>query len=292
MNFGILTLATYDDHKKAIGLALSLRVSNPGVPIAVACNRQVGQLLAPYFDHIIEEDPSLRGFVHKVHLDRYSPFEETFFFDSDVLVFRSILEVLDHWRGQPYTACGNYSSGGLSAFGLDRERVLKLINRERLVQIDGAGHAYFRKPDCFEVFDQGRRVVANYNYYAGSAKFADEDVMDIVMTIMGLEPIPHDGFWSCYNSGKSGSFKMDASKGECSFEATISGKIERPYMMHFVANEAPLAYYRQLRGLFRKFGISTKGLLKAALGDFFVREIEWPLRKFLKAVIGRSMAPT
>ena len=29
MSFGVLTLATMDDHQKAIGLALSLKISNP-----------------------------------------------------------------------------------------------------------------------------------------------------------------------------------------------------------------------------------------------------------------------
>ncbi|OYV43651.1 MAG: hypothetical protein B7X10_06355, partial [Burkholderiales bacterium 21-58-4] len=57
-NFGVLTLATPNDHLKAIGLALSLRVSNPGVPTAVACSPAVGSLLEPYFDHVIAEDPS------------------------------------------------------------------------------------------------------------------------------------------------------------------------------------------------------------------------------------------
>jgi len=90
MSFGILTLATAGDYRKAIGLALSVRVSNPGVPIAVACAPNMRGLLAPYFDHLSDKDPSLFGYVHKIHLDRYSPFEETFFFDSDVLLFRTL----------------------------------------------------------------------------------------------------------------------------------------------------------------------------------------------------------
>jgi hypothetical protein len=63
MAFGILTLATPDNYRKAIGLALSLRVSNPGVPTAVACSPKLHATLAPYFDRLIDEDPTLRGFV-------------------------------------------------------------------------------------------------------------------------------------------------------------------------------------------------------------------------------------
>ena len=92
--FGILTLATPNDYLKAIGLALSVRVSNPGVPVAVACSAKVRPFVAPYFDHVIAEQAGLRGFVHKVYLDRYSPFTETMFFDSDVLVFKPVLALL------------------------------------------------------------------------------------------------------------------------------------------------------------------------------------------------------
>src|SRR6476659_3591148 len=101
--FGILTLATPNDYLKAIGLALSVRVSNPGVPIAVACSPRVMPLVKPYFDVVVEEKAGLRGFVHKVYLDQYSPFDETVFFDSDVLVFRSVLPYVAEWRQHAYT---------------------------------------------------------------------------------------------------------------------------------------------------------------------------------------------
>jgi hypothetical protein len=285
MSFGILTLATPDDHKKAIGLALSLRVSNPGVPIAVACNPEVGRLLAPYFDHVVEESPSIRGFIHKLHLDQYSPFGETFFFDSDVLVFRPLGEVLERWRSQPYTACGNYITDGISPFGLDRQRVLKIINHAKLVHIDGAGHAYFRKPDCTPVFDLARNIAVNYEKYAGNIKFADEDVMDIVMTILNLKPIPHVEFWSRYCTGEPGSMEIDAANARCKLKLVVNKQIQFPYMMHFAANEAPFIYAWQLRRLFKKFGVSTKGLLRTAMTGFYIRCIAWPIKRNLKSAL-------
>jgi hypothetical protein len=285
MSFGVLTLATRDDHQKAIGLALSLRVSNPGVPIAVACSRDVGRLLDSYFDHVVEEDPSLRGFMHKLHLDRYSPFDETFFFDSDVLVFRSLHEVLERWRQQPYTACGNYITDGVSPFGLDRQRVLKIINYNELVHIDGAGHAYFRKPDCRPVFDLARNIATNYEKYAGNIKFADEDVMDIVMTMLSLKPMPHVDFWSRYCTGLPGSVKIDAANARCELKLVVNQQVQLPYMMHFAANEAPFVYAWQLRRLFKKFGVSPKGLLHTAIADFYIRCILWPMKRNLKSAL-------
>ena len=191
----------------------------------------VRSLVAPYFDICVEEDPSLRGFIHKLHLDRYSPFEETFFFDADVLVFRPLNQVLGNWRSQPYYACGKYVTTGISPFGLNTEKVLRIINKGSLVQIDGAGHCYFRKPECGAIFELARKIATDYEHYAGQIKFADEDVMNIAMTMLDLKPMPHFDFWARPLSAKAGSIKMDASEGDCVLELSDNGQIQEPFMM-------------------------------------------------------------
>ncbi|MBY0579671.1 MAG: hypothetical protein K2P57_11570 [Burkholderiales bacterium] len=288
MSFGVLTLSTPSDYQKAIGLALSLRISNPGVPIAVACwPPSVCKLLEPYFDHVLEQDPSIKGFEHKVNLDRYSPFQETFFFDSDVLIFKPLSGILDDWKTQPYTACGSYATDGFSAFGLDKALVLKRIGKDRLVQIDGAGHAYFRKPECQSIFDLAREITANYADYAGNIRYADEDVMNIAMTILGLRPMPHGNFFSRHLSAVRGTMDMDASVGRCRFNAVVTGQVQEPHMMHFAAREASFAYTAQLRKLYRRFGVSTDGLLKLALSDFYVLHIKWPFKTAVRNLLGK-----
>lgn len=282
MDFGILTLATPNDYKKAIGLALSARISNPGVPLAVACSPKLALTLSPYFDFFVEENPGLRGFVHKVHLDKYSPFKDTFFFDSDVLLFRDLKPIAQQWANQPYTACGTYLSDGHSAFGLDRARVLKKINKQELVVIDGAGHAFFRKPDCLAVFDLAREITDKHLEYAGNIKYADEDVMDIAMTMMGLAPAPEADFFSRYLSASPGTMSMDATRGLCTYVAAQTGEVTSPHMMHFAANEAAFQYAWQLHRLFKSASVSSSGLLTDAVSDFYTRNIAWPVKARVK----------
>ena len=95
-SFGVLTLASPNDCLKAIGLSLSLKASNPGVPTAVACSPKLKAALSPFFDFVIEERPGLRGFVHKVYLDEYTPFDTTFFLDSDILLFPALEALRRH----------------------------------------------------------------------------------------------------------------------------------------------------------------------------------------------------
>jgi hypothetical protein len=290
-SIGVLTLATPGDYLKAIGLALSLRVSNPGLPIAVACSPRVMPLVKPYFDVVVEEKAGLRGFVHKVHLDEYSPFDETMFFDSDVLVFRPILPFVRNWGDGPYYACGGYMTSGVSSFGLDRRAVIERLGKQRLVVIDGAGHAFFRKPSCTAVFEFARKVTAEYADYVGAqARYADEDVLSVVLTSMDLPPAPDaDYFHARYLSAKPGTMQMDATTGVCTFVASdpkLGGRVIKPYMMHFADREAPLPYTRQLLKLFRKFDVPTDGLVKMGASDFYRSEIKNPLHRMRQALAG------
>ncbi len=285
--FGILTLATPNDYLKAIGLALSVRVSNPGVPIAVACSAKVRPLLEPYFDHVIEEQKGLRGFVHKVWLDKYSPFEETMFFDSDVFVFKSVKPYVDDWRKHAYTATGKMLATGKSTFGMDRVEMLRQLGKPSLVVIDGAGHAYFRKPDCFAIFDTARDVTARHREIMGPIPYADEDVMDYVMTQYDLPPMPMPDFFSRYRSAVPGTVQLDPGRGHCEFVFKDTGKVMHPCMMHFAANEAPVTYHWKLFKLFRQFGVKAPGLWASAVKDWQELYIRLPLHKYRKRLLGR-----
>jgi hypothetical protein len=289
LSFGILTLATPSDYLKAIGLALSARVSNPGVPLAVACSAKVAPLVTPYFDYVIQEKQGLRGFVHKVYLDEYSPFEQTFFFDSDVLLFRPVKPYAEAWGHASYAATGRYQTGGLSSFGLDRSAMIRKLGRERMVMIDGAGHALFTKPGCNVVFDTARQVTRDYREIAGDITYADEDVLSIVMTMLDLQPAPYGDFFSRFCSALPGTLQMDASKAECDFIFQDTGKPLRPCMMHFAAREAPAAYTRQLIKLFRKSGLPIRGLLALGFKDVFETQVRWRLgaaAKRLRRAVG------
>ncbi len=285
MNFGILTLATPKDYLKAIGLALSLKVSNPGIPLAVACHPRLKPFLEPHFDFVIDERTDIRGFAHKVYLDEYSPFERTLFLDSDVLVFKPVLNFIEEWGDVPYTACGNYVTGGYSSFGFDRNELLKKTGWKKMVCIDGAGHAFFRKPECEPIFSRARSITANYKEIAGNAGYADEDVMNIVMTEFNLVPSARYPFFSRHLSGVRGTMEMDASVGKCRFTLVEAGLPLEPCMMHFAANEAPVAYTFQLIKLYSKFGLPTKALYKLGAEDVWEQHVKVPLHKLKKRII-------
>ena len=282
MDYGILTMATPDDYLKAIGFALSARQSNPHVPLAVVCSESLKPYLSPYFDQAIPEHPYLRGFIHKLHMDEYTPFDETFFFDADVFLFKSLSNVYDQWRQNPYSACGVLKTDGIGPFGLDATRVLRYTQKSQMVNIGGAGHAYFRKPECIPVFVRAREVAANYAEIAGNIPLADEDVMNIVLTEFDISPIPHGTFFSRYASARKGTMKMSVADSQCTFIAQDSGTEISPYMMHFAADEAPMVYYQQIRKLYARHSINTDGLLKMTLKDLYRQRVHRTFHRLKK----------
>lgn len=285
-SFGFLTMATHNDYLKAIGLALSLRVSNPGIPIAIACSNKIRALVEPYFDYVIEEKVGLRGFVHKVYLDEYSPFYETVFFDSDILVFKPVLPYVRSWGDASYYACGKYVKGGKSTFGLETAKVLELTGKSKMVDISGAGHAFFRMPEAKQVFDMAREITSEYKNLVGDIPYADEDVVNIVMTKLDMSPAPYTDFFARTIGAKFGTLKMDAVNAQCSYIYTEDNELKRPCMIHFAANEAPVVYTWQIYKLFKHFNVPTKGLLSVCVSDFYERYIKLKLNHYKRKVFG------
>lgn len=283
MEIGFLTLATRSDYLKAIGLSLSLKKSNPGIPSAVACAKDIQPILSRYFDYVIEEDAQLIGFEHKVNLDVYSPFDHTLFIDADVLVFRDLRSIFDQWGHLSYTARGGYAEGGYSSFGLGREYILDKLNKKSLVVIGGAGHGLFRKPECAQVFNYAREITKSYEQYSNGAKYSDEDAMGITMTRFGLQPISMPDLVGIPRHAISGSLSMDVLHGHCEYR-NYDGLLVRPYMMHFIRNSAPFVYYAQLSKLFGHFNIQESGLLRQSLYDWLKVNVEWAAKSRLKKI--------
>lgn len=286
---GVLTLAIPKDYKKAIALSLTLKEHSPTLPISIVCPAAIKNKVEPYFDKVIIERSDLKGFEHKLYLDEYSPYQKTFFFDADILIIKDILPILEKWQGSAYAVRGHTSHKGVSSFGLDRSYVLKLLGKEKFVVIDGAGHAYFEKPECAKLFDLSRKILSEYSIYK-SNKFADEDAVGIAMTILDIEPKDNDGFLGSPWCAIKNSFKINTNNSTCSYDDLLYGRVE-PYIVHFPRFVCPNIYARELVKVFKKYDIKIKGLRRQALKESFIVHVFWPLlsvrRKLLNILINK-----
>jgi len=122
----------------------------------------------------------------------------------------------------------------------------------------------------------------------GDIPFADEDIMDVILTQWDIPPMPYADFFSRYVSARPGTMKMDATTATCDFVYHDTGKPMSPCMMHFAANEAPFPYHWQLHKLFRKFGVEAPGLWQGAFHDFWEVSIRLPLHLMKKRLLARA----
>jgi len=286
-NYGVLTMATRDDYLKVIGMSLSFRISNKNIPISIVCSEELKDELSAYFDTVIIERDDLKGFQHKIYLDEYSPYDATLFLDADMLVFRSVVDECEKWRGFPYIAQGRYNTEGTSTFGLDIGSVCTITGSERMSNISGAGHAYFRKPDCNKLFKKAREIMNDYDSYGENLRFADEDVMNIAMTTYGYPVYDGRDFMGMPIHAKNNTLNIDVMAQKCRFKSKKFGWVE-PCVMHFAYMQAPLLYLRELTKLYKQAGIYNKyrmRLYRMTLTDAWVKEIEWKTRKKIKKLL-------
>jgi hypothetical protein len=280
--YGVLTLAIPKDYKKAIAMALTLKEHSPTLPVSIVCPKNLRQLVAPYFDLVIDEREDLRGFEHKLYLDQYSPYQNTFFFDADILIIKDIMPIIERWSGNAYAVRGHWAQEGVSSFGLNRKNVLELLKKKSFAVIDGAGHAYFEKPGCETVFDACRNIRNEFSIY-GATRFADEDAVGIALTLLNISPKENDGFlgspWCAINN----SFKIDTDKSLCDYEDLLVGRVE-PYIVHFPTFAYPFTYARELSKTFRRHNIKVTGLWLQAFKEWFILRVYWPLLGFRKKI--------
>lgn len=289
---GILTMCYEADWHKAVGLSLCLRARSTKLPTAVVAPETLRAKLEPYFNHFIPERTDLRGFMHKVYLDEYSPFTKTLFLDADMLVFRDPQELFDRWAGNAYMARGRSVKEGKSSFGLDRARILERLNKESFACIDGAGHAYFEKPACHAIFDRAREVLQDYSSWAPTAAVADEDILGIVMTELDIYPEEDKQVVGFPKAILKTIAPMDPVRGNCEY-IDLDGDHLNPLIMHFPRNMSPVMYHYYLSKIAKSDNLGKnihwriKGYKEWIQYSFFwglkkqVRQLVYTTKKFL-----------
>ncbi len=288
IDYGILTICYDKDYIKAIGLALSLELTNYGVKRAVIAPQHLLSQLAPFFDILIPERTDLKGFEHKIYLDEYTPFENTFFLDADMLAFKNFQAIFKKWKNEKFIAQGCYSdSTFISTFGLDSNFVLNTLGKELLVNTSGAGHSFFKKSEASLYFDEARLVKENYSYYGDNLRFADEDAMNIALTKLGGKVHEGERFMGMPCHALNSKIDISVVQSICSYNDELYGVVS-PCVMHFAARQATLLYIMQLISIFSYYKISSKYFFKLYFNgiNWIYDHTKWALMQKLKSHFG------
>ena len=252
---GVLTLAFGATQylEMAKSLARSLQLHDPGVPRAIVTD-SADPALTSLFTHVVPHRRDFGGNLRqKIHLDLYTPFDETMFIDSDSLVLRKLDAMWGAFGGSDFGTCGrNFLRRGQSdAYLHDLNKTLDRFDLEAIPKFNG-GVYYFRKtPQAADFFNTAREILESAPQL-GFVDFRgdgpnDETVYAVSMAIHGIGPtdMGTGGMFTPINAGSKP--VIDVLEGVCSF--VKDGMERHPDIMHFASATHTAMYLRECRKL-------------------------------------------
>ncbi|MEN6313223.1 MAG: hypothetical protein ABFD25_03125 [Clostridiaceae bacterium] len=145
------------------------------------------------FDVVIVKKPSKAGFINKLNIAEYSPFEETIFIDADCLVYGDITSFFTSFEenGSPVSSFGGSADINrkvVKFFDLEKTKMLGLT----YVPTFNAAVYYCKKPTGTEVLKTAVRFYNDPTDY-GYLFHGDEPYVAIAMSYHGCKCASHLG---------------------------------------------------------------------------------------------------
>ncbi len=271
---GVLTIAVGRRYRRmALNLARSLWRFNPEERLAIVTDdaRAFSSLSGPVIFVPFEADLGV-GTRQKLHMDYYTPFEQTLFLDADCLVFGSLQGIWEDCSGVEFGVFG-VNITDLRSWWYFRDVSATFLAGVRQVPRFNGGLYYFRKrPSAEAVFALVRTLALDYQE-AGLASFrqgvADEPLFALALGKLGLSAI----------SNGNGQLATPDEFGFCPARADVfAGRMT--YIKDGVGRQVTVAhffgpwtgtYLYLMETLRLKFGTGILGILVAlavkALGD-------------------------
>jgi hypothetical protein len=267
---GIITIAQgkkrYID--MAVNLAISLRASSPGIPLAVITD-STDENLKKYFDFIIPINPDYGiGLIQKLRIYEYSCFEKTLFIDADCLAVRPVEFLFRLFSGHEISCIGHKRTSG-KLFGLEANEIMERFSIPYVIGHNG-GVYYFKKGEKARVvFEEAIRLLKEYDSIGIErlrGNINEEPLLAFAMSIHRIEPVDDKGEGMRTPVGQRGVFKIDVLKGYCEFYK-YDEKVS-PAIMHFGGNypeafhylrevkKLHLVYYYKLSPLIAGFAVN------------------------------------
>ena len=244
---GVITVATGKRyHGYASALARSLRRHAPGLPLAVVTDAPASAFRG-LFDHVVAADPSFgHGYAQKLHLDDYSPFEQTLFLDADSLAVRDPSPAWDLFADLPVGVIGGPHSTG--HWFMDIERVCREQNVTSIPKFNGGLVYLSGTAECRAILADARSVMATYDA-VGLERIngleADEPALAVALARHGVAAKLDYGHGVLMRTpiGATGPVEVDALRGTASLDR---GKgVLHPAVVHFAGWTRSHLYARE-----------------------------------------------
>jgi hypothetical protein len=155
------------------------------------------------------------GFSPKLHLDKLVREGQTFFIDSDCLIFERLDNLFDRFKGHDVSVVGGYIADG-EWFG-DIGAICRNFNIKHLPKFNGGLYYLEKGPKATEVYNTVRELENRYDeigFVRLRNRPNDEVLMALAMQLHGQTPVTDDGTIMSDPQACPGGYKIDVIKGE------------------------------------------------------------------------------
>jgi hypothetical protein len=256
MKRGILTIAYGAPKYLRMGraLALSIRHHNDEEQIAVVTDTP--GYFEDTYDHVIPVDTNYgTGVTQKLHLDRYTPFKETLFIDSDCLLYGTTERLWDFFsveKGIGVRSVRPLTHGDTCHGVRDFDRYLDYFDLKSIPNLKGGFYYFDGSDEALEVFETARDIYAIREDVEltsfKNAAVADEAVIGTAMELCGADPLPIDSAPVNTFIGETEPVDLNVLEGKSRF--IKSGLLREPIAIHYGLNtQEGYLYLRDVRRL-------------------------------------------
>jgi|TARA_B110000908_G_C10249487_1_gene450970 hypothetical protein len=237
----------------ALSLGRSLKLNSPNIKRAVVTDSK-SVALKKIYDFIIPLNHDYgKNVEQKLHIDKYSPFEETLFIDSDCLVFRDLEFAFDLFKGSKAIAIGTefFFPNDTCVFA-DIKEVTQNLGIIKIPRFNGGVYYISKSSIQQNILIKARSFISNYKtvgfYSFRNQGPADELLIGASIELLGHGNISDNGLLMRTPIGIVGDLVVDAFKGYSKFNK--SGHNVEPAIIHFAGNLVNLPEYkREIRKL-------------------------------------------
>ena len=256
MTKGFITIAVGEYYKYlAIYLVKTYRLNGgKQYPFAVVTDKP-DNALSNHFDHVIlEEDKLEDGYLYKLKLPEYTPFEQTIFVDADCFVVKAIDWYWDFFSDTNFGVFGRNThiddKEAVTIF--DKGIAMKEFNIQFVPRFNGGIYYYLKKPESKKIFDDASAFVKSYDYFGmprftniktGFQKMGDEPLFALAMAknqIKAQDCPASNGMW---NINGSKNMSINLLKRKCSYQKY--GGLVHPSIVHFGTDNTKRFHYKK-----------------------------------------------
>lgn len=263
---GVITIARGARQYVQLGITLakSLRVTNSGLPLAVIADEPDPELSSVFDLVIMHDEVCGDGWLEKLRLDHYTPFEKTLYLDGDSLAIR---DMSTFWRDvEPYAFTSVVDAEMTEGYWYtDIRRWCAAIGVSSITRANG-GFLYFdRSPASDRVFNAARNALSRYDelgFRRIHGQTSDEPLWATVLAQMGMPIYRDDGMVSAIVMDCESPLKLDVLRGICRYSR--DGRRFSPSVVHFAGGYWEYHHYRRERvklNLAVKFPCCPRALL-------------------------------